>query len=181
MTGRKALKQLKLMTSALLLLAVFSVAAEAQKKTAKKTTVKKTAAAKTIPPLDVRAAREKTEIQSDNVNFWIDKLGPIAEGLESLDAVYLKKKPSAAAFAKQEENKKKFVAMLRNLRDDLALLESEFRTKPALQKYLISVNGISDLAAKSEDLAIAGKFVASKQPLRDASKKLTDALAVIPR
>ena len=37
------------------------------------------------------------------------------------------------------------------------------------------------MAAKSEDLAIAGKFVASKDPLREISKKLTDALVVIPK
>ena len=175
------MKQLKSTILALFLLAIFTVAAEAQRKPVKKSSVKKPVTIKTIPPLEVRAAREKTEIQRGNVNFWIDKLGPIAEAIESLDAAYAKKKPSAAAFAKQEDNKKKFATMLRNLRDDLAILESEFRTKPLLQKYLANVEGITDLAAEAEDLAIAGKFVASKQPLRNVSKKLTDALAVIPR
>jgi hypothetical protein len=175
------MKQLKSIISGVLLLAVFAAAADAQKKTTKKTAVKNASAVKTIPPLDVRTAREKTETQRDNVNFWIDKLGPIAESLESLDAAYAKKRPTAAALAKQEDNKKKFVAMLRNLRDDLGMLESDFRTKPALRKYLANVDGVSNFAAQAEDSAIAGKFVASKQPLREASKKLTDALAVIPR
>ena len=177
----KLMKQLKSIISALLLLTIFAVAAEAQKKTTKKTSVRNASAVKTIPPLDVRTAREKTETQRDNVNFWIDKLGPIAETLESLDGTYAKKRPTAATAAKLDENKKKFVAMLRNLRDDLAMLESEFRTKPVLRKYLASVDGVSNYAAQAEDSAIAGKFVASKQPLREASKKLTDALAVIPR
>ena len=175
------MQQLRSIVSAVLLLSVFAVAAEAQKKTTKKTSVKNASAVKTVPPLDVRTAREKTGTQRDNVNFWIDKLGPIAVTLESLEATYATKRPTAATAAKQEDNKKKFVAMLRNLRDDLAMLESEFRTKPALRKYLVNVDGVSDLAAQAEDMAIAGKFVASKQPLRVASKKLTDALAIIPR
>lgn len=177
----KLMKQLKTIISAVLLLTVFVAAAEAQKKTAKKTSVKNGSSVKTIPPLEVRTAREKAETQRDNVNFWIDKLGPVAASIESLDAVYATKRPTAATFAKQEENKKKFVAMLRNLRDDLAMLESEFRTKPALRKYLVNIDGVTDSAMHAEDLAIAGKFIASKQPLREASKKLTDALAVIPR
>ena len=175
------MKQLKFIVSAVLLLTIFAAAADAQKKSTKKSSVRSASAVKTIPPLDVRTAREKTETQRDNVNFWIDKLGPIAVTLESLDATYAKKRPTASTAAKQEENKKKFVAMLRNLRDDLAMLESEFRTKPALRKYLVNVDGVSNFAAQAEDSAIAGKFVASKQPLREASKKLTDALAVMPR
>ena len=177
----KLMRQLRSVISAVLLLTVFAVAGEAQKKAQRRTPVKNASAVKTIPPLEVRTAREKTETQRDNVNFWIDKLGPIAVTLESLDATYAKKRPTAATFAKQEDNKKKFVAMLRNLRDDLAMLESEFRTKPTLRRYLVNVDGVTNFAARAEDLAIAGKFVASKQPLRDASRKLTDALANIPR
>ena len=179
--GGKLMKQLNSIISTVLLLTVFTVGAQAQKKTTRKPAVRNASAVKTIPSLEARTAREKTVTQRDNVNFWIDKLGPIAVTLESLDAAYAKKRPTAAAFAKQEDNKKKFVAMLRNLRDDLAMLESEFRTKPALRKYLVNVDGVADFAAHAEDSAIAGKFVASKQPLRQASKKLTDALAVIPR
>jgi len=61
------------------------------------------------------------------------------------------------------------------------MLESDFRTKSALQKYRIKVLGVTDLASEAENLAIAGKFVAFKQPLLDVSMKLTDTLAVMPR
>ena len=60
-------------------------------------------------------------------------------------------------------------------------LESEFRTKPLLAKYLPTVQGISDLGARSEDSASAGQFVSAKDPLREVVKKLTDALAAMPR
>lgn len=174
------MKHLRIGAFLVISLGLFSALALAQKKPVRKPTPKPSSPIKTVPPLDVRTAKEKATTQRDNVNFWIDKLGPVAEALELLDGAYATKKPSPTTLATHEERKKKFVSTLRNVRDDLALLESDFRTKPALQRYLASVRGITDLAAQSEDLAIAGKFVASKQPLREASKKLTDALAAMP-
>ena len=153
----------------------------AQKRSPKKPVVKRpTVATKLVAPLDVRAAREKTTIQLENVNLWIDKLGPIAEALELLDVSYAAKNPRAATLATHETRKKNFVRVLRNLREDLGFLESEFRTKSALRKYLPSIEGVMDIAVQAEDMAIAGNFVESKQPLREASKKLTDTLAAMP-
>ena len=55
-------------------------------KTGKENTRKKTSGAKTvIPPLDVRAAREKVDNQLANVNRFVDVLGPIAQGIATLD------------------------------------------------------------------------------------------------
>lgn len=175
------MKRLKIVTLALFLLVFIAGTADAQKKTTKKTAAKKTTTTKTLPPLAVRTAREKVQIQDDNVNFWINKLGPIASALELLDQTYATKKPSVATLSTHENRKQNFVQILRNLRGDLALLESEFRTKLELKKYLPSIQGISDLAAESEDSAIAGKFVASKEPLREVAKKLTDTLAAMPK
>jgi len=172
------MRSIKFLCLALLLLGVAGLDTEAQTKGTKKTAAKKTS---TVAPLDVRTAREKAVIQHDNVEFWIGKLGPVAEALEMLDTSYAKKKPSASTLATHEERKRKFVETLKNLRGDLAMLESDFRTKSSLQKYRSNLLGITDLASNAEDLAIAGKFVASKQPLRDISKKLTDTLAVMPR
>ena len=59
-------------------------------------------------------------------------------------------------------------------------LETEFRTKPDLKKYLPSLQGISDLAGQSVDSATAGKFVASVTPLRSVQQKLNDTLALMP-
>lgn len=177
--GTGKMKRCAICVAAVVSLAVFAGFVTAQKKTAKKSTPKKTTAV--IPPLEVRAAREKVQVQHDNVKFWIDKLGPIASALELLDQAYAAKKPTAEKLSVHEDRKQKFVQTLRNLRDDLAAVESEFRTKAALQKYLPKIEGITDLAASAEDSAIAGKFVASKDPLRDIAAKLTDTLAVMPR
>lgn len=177
----KIMKPLKSITLALFLLAFVVGTADAQKKTTKKTTTKKTTATKVVPPLAVRTAREKVDTQLFNVNRFVDVLGPIAQGIESFDETARTKKPSKAAADQNETNKQNVIAAIRNLKTTLSDLESEFRTKLELKKYLSSIQGIADLAAQSEDSAIAGKFVAAKEPLREVSKKLTDTLAAMPK
>jgi predicted transport protein len=175
------MKHLQIIAPVVLSLVVFTGSAAAQKKPVRKTPVKNTPVKAVIPPLDVRAAREKVEVQLSNVNRFVDVLGPIAQGIETLDQSATQKPLAKATADKNETNKVKVVEAIRNLKTGLATLESEFRTKPALQKYLVNIQGITDLAALSEDSAIAGKFVAAKDPLRDVAQKLTDTLAVLPR
>ena len=168
---------LKITAPALLMLLLLSGAADAQRKTTKKASAKKTTPAKAVvPPLDVRAAREKVSIQLDNVNNFVDKLGPIAQDLDSVSSGEMSK----AASDKISANKQKLISAIRGLRDALSTLESEFRTKPALSRYLIHIKGITDLAAQSEDSALAGRFVAAKDPLRTVAQKLTDTLRTLP-
>jgi len=164
----------------MLVLAIMSISATAQRKTIKKKP-KQPTVVKTIPPLDVRAAREKSENQLENVQRFVDEYGPKADALELLDKAFATKTVSDAILAKHSSNKKMTIQSIRNLRDGLTALESEFRTKPTLQKYLSSIQGITELATQSEDSAIAGRFVAAKDPLRDIVMKLTDTLAVLPK
>ncbi len=175
------MKQLKFILPALLLLCLFAGVGDAQTKKTRKRIVKNSSVIKTIPPLEVRAAREKVANQLDNVKLFVDVLGPIAQGIEKLDASAKTKQLSKSTADQNEAHKQKVITAIRNLKDGLTNLETEFRTKAVLQKYLPNIQGITDLAADSEDMAIAGKFVASKEPLRSVAKKLTDTLAVIPQ
>ena len=172
---------LRIAAPAVLILLIFAGAADAQRKT-RKSSAKKTVPAKStvLPPLNVRAAREKVEIQLSNVTQFIDLFGPIAQDLDAAQQSPQTGERSQAVTEKNSANKQKVVAAIRNLRDGLSTLESEFRTKPELQKYLPRIQGITDLAARSEDSAIAGRFVASKDPLRDVKQKLTDTLRTLP-
>lgn len=168
--------------TAILSIAFFAGAAAAQKKTARKTSVKKAAAeTRVVPPLDVRAAREKIDNQLENVNRFVDVLGPIAQAIETLEESGKTRPLSRAAAEKNEANKQKVIEAIRNLGSGLANLEAEFRVKLSLQKYLPSIEGIADLGAESEDSALAGRFVAAKEPLRNIARKLSDTLAALPR
>ncbi len=172
---------LRIAAPALLILLIFAGAADAQRKTTKKTSKKTTPARATVlPPLNVRAAREKVEIQLANVKRFIDVLGPIAQDLETAGKTSGTGTRAQAANEKNEANKQKLISAIRNLRDGLQTLESEFRTKAELQRYLAKIQGITDLAARSEDSAIAGRFVAAKDPLRTVAQKLTDTLRTLP-
>jgi len=176
------MRPLKIIFVTLIAGTLFAGAAAGQKKPVKKPALKKPVpAVKVVPPLEVRAAREKVEVQSENVSRFIDAYGPRADALELLDRSFATKKVSAATLAKHEANKRITIQTIRNLRDGLSTLESEFRTKAVLTKYLPDVEGITDLTSRAEDLAIAGKFVDAKNPLRDVSKKLTDLLVVLPK
>jgi hypothetical protein len=128
---------------------------------------------------DVASAKQKTENQLSNVNRFIEVLGPIAQNIEELDRQNRIKPLPKDVYAKNEANKKKVVAALRNLRAGLVSLETDFRTKAALKKFLPSIQGISDLAAESEDDMLASKFVSAKDPLRSVAQKLADTYALI--
>lgn len=162
-------------------IAFFAGAATAQKKTPKRPVKKPPASKPLVAPLEVRTAREKVDVQLSNVNGFVNKLGPAAQNLETADADAKAGNLKPATVAKIEVKKKEIVEAIRNIKEGLSILESSFRTKPVLQKYLNSIQGISDLAAQSEDFAIAGKFVAAKDPLRDITKKLIDTLSLLPR
>lgn len=183
MNRKVSMQPLRSITLLLAVMAIFAGAAHAQKKTTKKPAPKKPAPApqKIVPPLEVRAAREKVDIQLSNVNDFVTKFGPIAQAMDTAEADRVAGKLSAKTAAGVEANKARLVEAIRGLRTGLSDLESEFRTKTALQKYLPNIQGITDLVERSEDYAIASKFVAAKDPLRDIAAKLTDTLAVLPK
>lgn len=92
-----------------------------------------TAPAKILPPLDVRAAREKADNQLSNVNDFANKLATIAQGLEVADADAKAGRLKPATAAKITAKKGELVEAIRNIKVVLGNLESEFRTKAVLE------------------------------------------------
>ena len=174
------MKRFVFLALALCLLGLGASSAAAQRRT-HKTTGTKPASQTTLPPLEVRAARDHVDTQLTDVNAWLNKFGPIALNLDAAIADEKAGKLSPATAAKIDTAKANVVTSIRDLKTGLTNLESEFRTKPTLAKYLPSLQGITDLASKAEDSAIAGQFVAAKDPLRDVTQKLTDTLNAMPK
>lgn len=167
--------------SALLIGTAFAAAASAQKTRPRRAEPSKPPASRGVAPLDVRAAREKVETQRWNTSQFIDVLGPIAQEIENTSEAAKRQNLPRSIIDKNEQNKKRVIAAIRNLRVGIANLESEFRTRSSLRRYLSTIQGATDLVASSEDLALEGRFVAAKDPLRDVLKKLTDTLNVMPK
>lgn len=174
------MKLFQLFTLFILGFGTFVVTADAQrKKPVRRTSVYR-------PPVKpaVTAAmivtKTKVANQHDNVNKFVDVLGPIAVGIEASDSEAKTRKVPKKLLDQNAANKQKVILAIRNLKTGLVNLETEFRTKTDLKKFLINIQGISDLCLKAEDSALAGKFVASKEPLRTVARKLSDTLAVMP-
>ena len=129
---------------------------------------------------EVSAAKQKVADQLHNVNVFVDRMGPIAVAIENSDKDAAARRLRPAEIDANNANTQTVVAAIRGLRDGLVALETDFRTRPQLAQYLPRVQGISTLSAQSEDHAIAGRFVAAKDPLRQISLKLNETLAVMP-
>ncbi len=155
----------------------FAVSASAQKKvpaTRPKPVVLTTGPTVAAP---LQSDAQKVANQVTNVTKFIYLLGGIAKGIEDIDN---DPKANRAALDRNTANKKAFIQTIRNLRAGLAALEVDFRTKPLLRKYLLKIEGITDLSAQSEDLAMAGKFSESGRPLVLVIEKLADTLVAMP-
>ena len=125
-------------------------------------------------PIEVRAAKEKVSNQIANLTRFIDILGPISAAIEAVDKEARTRKVKKTVLDQNEVNKGKVLEAIRNLRAGLVALETEFRTKTVLRKYLVKIEGISVLSAQSEDSAFAGKFIESRRPLLTVLQKLSD-------
>ena len=158
----------------------FAVSAEAQKK--KPVTIKKPAKTTTnaTNALEIRAGAEKVSIQLKNVTTFIYKLGGIATGIEDTDKEARSGKLSKAVLDKNAQFKQAVIQSIRNLKAGLAALEVEFRSKPALKLYLLQIQGVTDLATQSEDLAAEGRLTDSGKVLITVIEKLADTLVAMP-
>ncbi|MCA1589186.1 MAG: hypothetical protein LC730_04660 [Acidobacteria bacterium] len=170
------MKTIRIISILFLACGAFTVSAEAQRK---KPAPRKPPA-RVLPPLDVRAAREKVTVQRDNLNLFLDRLGPVTLSIEALDKQSKTRPLRKASHDLNERAKQNVVLGIRNFRTAMSNLETEFRTKPMLSKYMVNIQGITTLSQQSEDAAVAGRFVASREPLRTVLQKLSDTLAVMP-
>jgi len=151
-------------------------------KTNKKTTTKKTTSAPVVSSgsAEIKASASKVSIQIKNVSRFVYLLGGIARTIEDLDKEARTRKISQASVEANNKNKQAVIQGIQNLRAGLVALEIEFRTKPALKNYLFQINGISDIAAQSEDQAVNGQFTESGKTLLLVIEKLSDTLVAMP-
>lgn len=161
------------------IIAVLAFSASAQRKKTTTTTVKKPVVT-TTNNLEIKQSADKVSVQLKNVTAFIYKLGGIATGLEDADKDAKAGKLSRAAIDKNNEFKGAVVQSIRNLKAGLAALEIEFRTKASIKPYLVQINGVTNLATQSEDLALAGQFTNSGKGLIQVVEKLADTLAAMP-
>lgn len=159
----------------------FTFTADAQRRRpVKKTTKPKVVTESTIGKTDLKMGAEKVSIQIKNSTKFLYLLGSVANGIEQIDSDARAGKVSREIQAKNEQFKKDVLLSMRNLRAGLAALEVDFRTKPTLQKYLVNIQGVTDMSGRAEDMANGGQFVESGKVLLLVVEKLSDTLAALP-
>ncbi|MBC7900663.1 MAG: hypothetical protein H7070_11500 [Saprospiraceae bacterium] len=174
------MKTVRFLIIFLMSLGFFSVSAEAQKKKPAKKPVPKPVVTTTASFGDVKTAKEKVSNQIKNITTFVSKLPPFVQSIEAIDRESKTRKLQQSSIDLNNKMKRDLIQAMRNFRAGLTALETDFRTKPALRKYLLKIEGIAGYSAQSEDLAMAGRFSEAGQPLTSAAGKLTDTLAVMP-
>src|SRR4051812_19368893 len=124
------MKGVRFLAFALCLLPLAAVPATAQKRTTRgrtKTSSTKTTAP-TLPPLEVRAARQHVDTQLSNVRDYLAKLTQYAENLETGIADQKAGRLRPEYSQKVDEARANMLKSLHDLDTALTNLESEFRT-----------------------------------------------------
>lgn len=128
----------------------------------------------------VKKGAEDVGIQIKNISKFVFLLGGVAKGIEDIDKEVAAGRASREIAQQNEEFKSNVRASVRGIRAGLVKIEIDFRTKPALKKYLVHIQGISDQTARAEDFAFAGQFNNSGKELLLVVEKLTDVLVEMP-
>lgn len=180
MRTNKYLIKISFLALAVLLTFAASAAAQKKKPVTKKPTTNTTTTTTTTNALEIKQGADKVSIQLKYVANFIYKLGGIATGIEDADKEAKAGKLSKAALDKNAQFKQAVIQSIRNLKAGLAELEVQFRTKPSIKPYLLQIQGVTDLATQSEDLAAAGRFTDSGKVLITVVEKLADTLTAMP-
>lgn len=175
------MKRTFIFLAAFTVICVFSLDASAQRRPApRRTPATPAPAAAAAAAAELKLGAEKASTQIKNVTKFLYTLGGIANRIEDLDREAKTRSLSRTALEANDANKRSVITAIRNLRAGIEALETEFRTKPALQKYAIDLQGISLLASECEQLAAAGRFSDAGRPLLDLVEKLSDTLVAMP-
>lgn len=161
---------------------LFTVSAEAQtRRSSRRPAPRPTSTpSKFAVNLEISKAKVMVSNQVVNVTRFTEVLGPIASSIEAIDNEVRTTRLSKTVTSQNETNKEKVKQAIKNLRAGLVMLETNFRTKSLLRKFLPKLEGITMLSAEAEDLAFAGKFTESRRPLLAVLQKLSDTVAVMP-
>ena len=129
---------------------------------------------------DERAAKQTTSNQLANLSGYLQRFTPMVQPLSDLATADKAGKLSKKASTDYNNARKKLLLQLNDFGVGLTNLETDFKTKPALAKYLLKIQGISDLSATAEDSASSGRYDAVREALKGIVQRLSDTVAAMP-
>jgi len=135
---------------------------------------------KTFVTADERTAKQTASNQLANVSGYLARLTPLVPQLNDLATADKAGKLSKKASTDYNNARKKLLLQLNDFGIGLTNLETDFKTKPALGKYLTKIQGISDLSATAQDSASLGRYEAVREALKGIVQRLSDTVAAMP-
>ncbi|HKP88153.1 MAG TPA: hypothetical protein VJZ26_18755 [Blastocatellia bacterium] len=130
-------------------------------------------------PAEIQAARERVAAQIKVLSQFLYLLGGITKGIESADQAARNREASSLAVEQNERNKAKVKESLRNVREGLDKLETDFRSNPKLKSYYPYIAGVARIGETAENQAAANRFDEAGRSLVKAANQLADALAAM--
>ena len=124
----------------------------------------------------MRAGAARVAEQLKVLTRFIYLLGGVAKGIEAADAAAQRNDASPGVLEQTQKSKATVRTSLRNVREGMDKLETDFRGNPELNRYYIQLAGVASGAAKAEDLAAANQFDQAGRTLLDVVNRLTDVL-----
>lgn len=103
-------------------------------------------------------------------------LGGVAKSIEAADAAQQRNEASPAVIEQTNKSKASVKASLRNVREGLDKLETDFRASPELVRYYTRLVGSAAGAATAEEQAAANQFDQAGRSLLGVVNRLTDVL-----
>jgi hypothetical protein len=128
---------------------------------------------------EIKAGSAKVAAQIKSLTHFVYLLGGIAKGIESVDQAISKKEASAAIIEQNRLNKAKVRDSIRDVREGLDKLESDFRFNPALKSYYSYLAGVARTGEAAENQAAAGRIDEAGRSLLKVIDQLADALVAM--
>lgn len=130
--------------------------------------------------IDERNAKQTASNQLSNLSGYLNKFAPLVQTMSDLARDDRARKLSNRASTDFNNAKKKLILQLSDFKVGLTSLETDFRTKPSLSKYLPKIQGITDLSSTSIDSANSDRYDAVREALKGIVQRLTDTVAAMP-
>ncbi len=157
-----------------------SINADAQRRRSKSSRSKAAAAARAKNAADLKKGAKDVGIQLMNVTKFVYVLGGVARGIEDIDKEVKAGKASREVAEKNQQFKADVIRSIRALRAGLVKLDTDFRAKTALRRYVVNLQNVMPYSARAEDLAAAGRFNDAGKELLLVIETLTDTLVAMP-
>ena len=129
--------------------------------------------------IEIKAGRDRIAAQIKALTQFLYLFGGIAKEIESADKATTGLDPSSTSIAQNKASKTRIRGSIRNVREGLDKLETDFRLSPTLRSYYPYISGVAIIGETAENQAAANRFNDAGRSLLKVVERLADALAAM--